>query len=42
MGGAIAIMVLVVPESEDQPWRWVARCYVEAEQAEPDGRELTT
>ncbi len=32
-------MVLVIPESEDQPWRWVAMCYVAAEQAEPNGRE---
>jgi len=21
-------MVLVIPETEEQPWRWVARCYV--------------
>jgi len=21
-------MVLVIPETEDQPWRWVAMCYV--------------
>jgi hypothetical protein len=30
-------MVLVIPESEDQPWRWVAMCYVEAEQEASDG-----
>lgn len=24
-------MVLVLPETEDQPWRWVAMCYVRKE-----------
>ena len=24
-------MVLVIPETEGQPWRWVARCYIQKE-----------
>ena len=24
-------MVRVIPETEEQPWRWVARCYVSKE-----------
>ena len=35
-------LVLIIPKDEAYTWRWVARCYVMAEQAEPNGREHTT